>query len=113
MSVTMSPEDGARLAAVMAVILQHRPGWGFSVGFHSGGWHSVVSSPECQEVGKAGRLFAGRGVTPGAALCAAFTASGAGRTGGAFLGAGALALSLPAELIGDAATHGVRPETVQ
>ena len=113
MAVTVSPEEGARLGAVMAIILQHRPGWGFSVGFHSGGFHAVMSSPECQQVGKAGRLFAGRGETPSKALSEAFTASGPQPKGAAFLGAGALALSLSAELIGDAATHGVRPETVQ
>lgn len=110
MPVTVTPDEGARLAAVMAIILQHRPGWGFSVGFHSGGFHAVVSSPQAQQVGKVGRLFPGSGPTPSKALSDAFTASGGGQEHAARC-TGMMALADALSSAGT--THGVRPETVQ
>lgn len=101
------------MAALMSIILQHRPGWGFSVGFHSRGFHAVVSSPECQQVGKAGRLFSGRAATPSKALLEAFTASGPPPKGTEFpfmAVALALALTPAAGQARENATHAVRQE---
>lgn len=110
MTATVSPEDGARLAAVMAIILQHRPGWGFSVGFHSGGFHAVVSAPEVQQIGRPGRLYAASGPTPSKALSDAFTASGPGGHGPAACPGLAALTALPEVPL---ATHAVRSETIQ